>query len=128
ELLNEQAAKRNEQQSIANQLEQLTAKKGNTQKHYSDLIIKRDSFHQKTTALKQEITGLEKEYEEKERNVKTLRETIRTKRNHFQEEQGKLNKGYQFIEKLKSQEEMLEGLKEDFQGFFHGVKAILKAR
>src|SRR5699024_5418110 len=25
-------------------------------------------------------------------------------------------------------EEMLEGLKEDFQGFFHGVKAILKAR
>lgn len=128
ELLNKQAAKRNEQQSVEDQLGQLTAKKGNTHKTYTNLMTKRTALNQEIATLKNEINGLEKEREEKERHIKTLKEDIKEKRNHFQEEQGKLNKGYQFVEKLKSQEEMLEGLKEDFQGFFHGVKAILKAR
>ncbi|WP_439649642.1 chromosome segregation protein SMC [Gracilibacillus salinarum] len=42
--------------------------------------------------------------------------------------QQKLYKGYQMLENLKSKKEMLEDLKEDFQGFYFGVKEVLKAR
>lgn len=128
EYLNEQAAKRNEQQSIETQLDQLSTKKGNTQKSYESLITKKNALNEDVSNLKQKVTSMESEYKEKEQQLKSLKENLTTKRNHFQTEQGKLYKGYQFIEKLKSQEEMLEDLKEDFQGFFHGVKAILKAR
>src|SRR5699024_769876 len=43
EYLNEQAAKRNEQQSVENQLDQLSAKKGNTQKYYETLKKQKDA-------------------------------------------------------------------------------------
>src|SRR5699024_5227111 len=119
---------RNEQKSVETRLGQLTEKKGHSQKNHADVISKRDEINRQMDILKQEMAKAEKEYDEKERRFKKLKDDIATKRKHYQEEQGKLYKGYQSIEKLKSQEEMLEGLKEDFQGFFHGVKSILKAR
>lgn len=128
ELLNEQAAKRNEQQSIENQLEALASKKSNIQKTHTDLIRKRDELDKEKADLEQKISKLEKDYHEKERDIKKQNETIDEKRTSYHSEQEKVYKAYQSIEKLKSQEEMLEGLKEDFQGFYHGVKEILKAR
>src|SRR5690625_4762981 len=40
----------------------------------------------------------------------------------------KLDQGNRQIDRLESRKEMLEEMKEDFQGFYAGVKAVLKAR
>ncbi|RYG73899.1 chromosome segregation protein SMC [Lentibacillus lipolyticus] len=128
EYLNEQAAKRNEKQSIQQQLDQITGKKEKQAEKFEDLLAERKKLSTKTEQLKSDYTEQEKVYREKSQTVQQMKDDLSNKRNAFQEAQTKLYQGYQYIEKLKSKKEMLEDMKEDYQGFFHGVKAVLKAR
>ncbi|WP_010093475.1 chromosome segregation protein SMC [Ornithinibacillus scapharcae] len=128
EYLNEQAAKRNERQSIAQQIQQIDVKKDRQSEKFQDLIELRENYTANLKDAENVLSTVEKQYREKEDSIKRLKREIEEKRNHYQESQTKLYQGYQFIEKLKSKKEMLEEMKEDFQGFFQGVKAVLKAR
>src|SRR5699024_9388844 len=69
-----------------------------------------------------------KSRKEMKKKNKKKKKKIERKSKHYQEMQTKLYQKYQYIEKMKSRKEMLEEMKEHYQGFFHGVKAILKAR
>lgn len=57
------------------------------------------------------------------------------KQSHFQGIEAKvqqvekaLYQSYQYAQQAKSRKEMLEELEDDYSGFFHGVKEVLKAR
>ncbi|MFD1038016.1 chromosome segregation protein SMC [Virgibacillus byunsanensis] len=128
EFLNKQAAKRNEKQSIQQQLEQITGKKDKQAEKFEGLIVQRDALIKEQNQTQSYYKKLEKKFEEKEMTINQLKSDLENERKQYQESQIKLNKGYQYIEKLKSKKEMLEEMKEDFQGFFHGVKSVLKAR
>ncbi|TRM12372.1 chromosome segregation protein SMC [Lentibacillus cibarius] len=128
EYLNEQAAKRNEKQSIQQQLDQIAGKKEKQAEKFEDLLAERKELSTQTEKLKSDYAKQEELYKKKSDTVHQLKEDLSTKRDAFQEAQTKLYQGYQYIEKLKSKKEMLEDMKEDFQGFFHGVKAVLRAR
>lgn len=128
ELLNKQAAKRNEKQSIAQQLQQIDGKKEKQADKFQDLIKQREQLTEEKNELEASYKAGETGFSAIESDVKQLKINLESERNQFQESQTKLYQGYQYIEKLKSKKEMLEEMKEDFQGFFHGVKAILKAR
>ncbi|RDW17864.1 chromosome segregation protein SMC [Oceanobacillus chungangensis] len=128
ELLNNQAAKRNEKQSIHSQLKQITGKKDKQADKFQDLLKVREELHEKKVETEAAYKVQNKEYLETAAEIKNLKFRLETARNSFQESQSKLYKGYQYIENLKSKKEMLDEMKEDFQGFFHGVKAVLKAR
>ncbi|WP_100010988.1 chromosome segregation protein SMC [Lentibacillus sediminis] len=128
EELNEQAAKRNEKQSIQQQLTQLTGKTDRQTEKFEGLLQSRKELNRQGEELKHELNQQEKACEEKEDDIRKLKEELKKMRAAFQESQAKQNQGYQYIEKLKSKKEMLEEMKDDFQGFFHGVKAVLKAR
>ncbi|MGJ9458829.1 chromosome segregation protein SMC [Oceanobacillus sp. CF4.6] len=128
ELLNKQAAKRNEKQSIAQQLQQIDGKKDKQAEKFQDYITLRKQLLAKQEELEIASKDKEKHFFEKENLIKNLKSDLQSERGHFQDAQAKLYQGYQYIEKMKSKKEMLEEMKEDFQGFFHGVKAILKAR
>ncbi|MEN1966905.1 chromosome segregation protein SMC [Lentibacillus sp. N15] len=128
EYLNDQAAKRNEKNSIQQQLQQITEKKDRQQAKFSDLLTEREGLTNEKQRIKQALRQKEQLYQEKEASLQTLKNDLEQARSHFQESQAKLYQGYQYIEKVKSKKEMLEEMKEDFQGFFNGVKAVLKAR
>ncbi|MFB4167528.1 chromosome segregation protein SMC [Virgibacillus sp. JSM 102003] len=128
EFLNKQAAKRNEKQSIEQQQQQITGKKEKQAEKFEDLLIQRDEITTKKDQLESDYHNQEKKYNAKASAIQQLKEKLNSDRHTFQEAQTKLYQGYQYMEKLKSKQEMLEDMKEDFQGFFYGVKAVLKAR
>ncbi|WP_053219696.1 chromosome segregation protein SMC [Virgibacillus senegalensis] len=128
ERLNEQAAKRNERQSIARQLEQINLKKNSQQDKFKGLIDEREKLERKLAELQGELAKRSEKRIEAEQTYEKQRKTLEADKAGYQELQTKLYQGYQYIEKLKSKKEMLEDLKEGFQGFFQGVKEVLKAR
>jgi chromosome segregation protein len=128
EFLNQQAAKRNEKQSIAQQLQQISGKKDIQEEKFHDLLKQREDRTKKLEEAASSLQVLEDNYRTKDESIKQLKLDIEKWRSHYQDSQTKLFQGYQYIEKLKSKKEMLEEMKEDFQGFFQGVKAVLKAR
>ncbi|WP_217585634.1 chromosome segregation protein SMC [Lentibacillus saliphilus] len=128
EYLNEQAVIRNEQQSIAEQKEQLLHKKDHNDEKYHDLILKSEELEKQVELAEARHAERENDYNTKNSHLQKLKADVKQYREQFQQAQATLYKGFRTLEKLKSQKEMLESMKEDFQGFFHGVKSVLKAR
>ncbi|MGY0691526.1 chromosome segregation protein SMC [Virgibacillus sp. FSP13] len=128
EYLNNQAAKRNEKQSIQQQLQQITAKKDRQETKFGDLLAAREELDGKQAQTSENLLNQQQRFQAKESSIKQLKGELEKNRSQFQESQTKLYQGYNYLEKLKSKKEMLEEMKEDFQGFFNGVKAVLKAR
>ncbi|MFD2044073.1 chromosome segregation protein SMC [Ornithinibacillus salinisoli] len=128
EYLNEQAALRNERQSIKQQIQQLTSKTDKQAEKFQDLIDLREEYTEQKVQQESILQKVSQDYEKQSSQLKQLKTDLEQNRVQFQESQTKLYQGYQYIEKIKSKKEMLEDMKEDFQGFFHGVKAVLKAR
>ncbi|GAA0612489.1 chromosome segregation protein SMC [Virgibacillus siamensis] len=128
EYLNNQAAKRNEKQSIQEQIRQISGKKDRKYEKYASLLDERKAIKTEQESLRSDLSEQEKNYNKQSDAFQQMKEDLSNKRNAFQESQTKLYQGYQHLEKLNSKKEMLEDMKDDFQGFFYGVKEVLKAR
>src|SRR5690625_2939809 len=128
EYLNEQAANRNEQQSISQQLKQLDLKNTSEVNQYSELNQLKKEVTDKKQRILTDYALQETVLTEKEAAVRELKASLVAERNQFNSLQENLYKGFEKIAKLKSRRDMLVEMKEDFQGFFYGVKTILKAR
>ncbi|MEC5422723.1 chromosome segregation protein SMC [Virgibacillus sp. C22-A2] len=128
EYLNNQAAKRNEKQSVQQQLQQLFSKKDIQTVKFEDLNKRREEITKNVSQTAENLETQKTICIKKETAIRKLKSEIEEERGLYEESQSKLYQGYQYIEKLKSKKEMLEEMKEDFQGFFHGVKSVLKAR
>src|SRR5699024_6262012 len=64
---------------------------------------------------------------ELENNIVQTKELLLKERDVYDEMQRKLYAGNEQIARLVSRKEMLEEMKDSFQGFFYGVKEILQA-
>ncbi|MRH42230.1 chromosome segregation protein SMC [Aquibacillus halophilus] len=128
ERLNEQAAKRNERQSIESQKSQIGNKKNNQQDKFKGLVTDRDLVEEKIQRLESDLESRKTERADAEQQLLSAKTNLTNEKAKYQELQTKLYQGYQYVEKLRSKKEMLEDMKEDFQGFFQGVKEVLKAR
>src|SRR5699024_416061 len=128
EFLNEQAAVRNERQSIKQQIQQLSGRNDHQSKKQQDMLDLKKTLEEKQSNLSADLTKQEKAYEDMEQHVQMMKENLKHKRDDVERSQENLYKGYQMISNLTSRKEMLAEMKEDFQGFFQGVKAILKAK
>ncbi|MDC3412915.1 chromosome segregation protein SMC [Aquibacillus sp. 3ASR75-11] len=126
--LNDQAATRNERQSLAKQLEQIAFKRNRQREKFEEIIHDRDQIKTALASLYQTLDERKRKRQEAEQIFHQEKLRLEKDNESYQEAQTKLYKGYQYIEKIKSKKEMLEEMKEDFQGFFQGVKEILKAR
>ncbi|GGC90613.1 chromosome partition protein Smc [Thalassobacillus devorans] len=128
ELLNEQAAKRNEKQSVSRQLDQIGSKSEVQRDKFKDMREERERLIARKEEIEQEVNQISEQRVKKEKQLAALEEKLNTSQTRYQELQSKLYQGYQYVEKLKSKKEMLEEMKEDFSGYFQGVKEVLKAR
>ncbi|WP_068672423.1 chromosome segregation protein SMC [Oceanobacillus sp. Castelsardo] len=128
EILNNQAAIRNEKQSMKQQKQQISGKKDRQASRNKDLLRQREELTLEKEVVESKLIQQEKLWTKTKEEASGMKLKLEEEKNLYQESQKKLYQGYQYIEKLKSKKEMLEEMREDFQGFFHGVKAVLKAR
>ncbi len=128
DLLNSQAAKRNEKQSLERQLEQLNSKKGMQQGKFKELNEERSQLQSEFDRLSKELNDHTNERFKLEETLTNYQRQLANDESSYDEWQNKLYQGYQYLEKLRSKQEMLEELKEDFSGYFQGVREVLKAR
>lgn len=128
ELLNKQAAKRNEKQLLEKQLNQIHSKKGLQNDKFKDLRDERAKLEEQLRLTTSEQEEVKSERQKLESTIQSLTAQVEQSRTAYQESQEKLYKGYQYLEKMRSKKEMLEDMKEDFTGYFQGVREVLKAR
>ncbi len=127
EYLNEQAVLQNEQQSVERRLEQLTNEK---QQHMTDHEQTTDAeidYSVEKVRFETELKRTEDLVTEQENSITQTKESLLKERNEYDDMQRKLYAGNEQITRLVSRKEMLEEMKDSFQGFFYGVKEILQA-
>lgn len=128
EVLNNQAAKRNAIQSLNHQLKQLSGKSANQSDRYNVLKKRRDGLGTSNKKLTDELSNAKIEYDDLQKNIAKLKDELLKKRSNTDLFQANLSKGYQVIAKIKSKKDILTEMKQGFQGFYFGVKNVLKAR
>ena len=128
DLLNEQAAKRNELQSTERHLAQLE-QKDLSQKEKTNRLEKtyKDVEHTFTKS-KQVYEEKNTLYEQSMRDNQERKQSLQERRESFEKAQQQLHEYQHKMATLESRRDVLAEMKEAFQGFFHGVKRILQAR
>ncbi|MGM7681731.1 chromosome segregation protein SMC [Cytobacillus sp. Hm23] len=128
ELLNKKAALNNELTNIEDQLKQQNVRKSHLEEVNEKYIIQRKETNDQKILLQTKISKVQEEINDQIstfRNKQTNLEQLKTK---YQKKENLLYQAYQYLQQTKSRKEMLEEIKEDYSGFFHGVKEVLKAR
>lgn len=128
ELLNEQAAKRNEWQSTERQLEQLEQKELYQVERKEHLEEKHRTIETRYTEAKALFEEKSESYKQYAQKVDDEKVELHKKREHFETSQQQLHKYNHHAATLRSRRDVLAEMKEAFQGFFHGVKRVLQAR
>ncbi|MBO8155268.1 MAG: chromosome segregation protein SMC [Bacillaceae bacterium] len=128
ERLNEQAAKRNENQSIERQLHQIELKERRLTERFQELLKQREQVEEEKSSLEEQKEILANHIQAKQSELSESKRELLNRKEKLEQEEQKLYQGYQYMQKLRSRKETLEEMKEDFAGFFQGVKEVLKAR
>lgn len=128
EQLNEQAITKNELKRLKEQTAQLEVQEQEQQESYhlsvrneTTLADEKQAWADKKDALKDELT-------QQEATSKQTQAQLESDRNSLQTMQEKLSAGNEQIARLTSRKEMLEEMKDSYQGFYFGAKEILKAK
>lgn len=127
EYLNEKAVLQNEEQSIARQLRQMEQTHTNEQENNESFLIERAEMISLKTAAESKIKEENTKVKSKTTDLAKWKANLLRERQNYESMQEKLYQGNEQIAKLTSRKELLAEMKETFQGFFYGVKAVLKA-
>ncbi|WML43673.1 chromosome segregation protein SMC [Neobacillus sp. PS3-40] len=128
ELLNNQAAVKNERKYIEQQLEQQERKNIRLDEENVKFISGRKEAETKKVTILSTLEDIQKSLDQQVRTYRENQKKLEALKNTYQKQEKTLYQAYQFLQQAKSRKEMLEELEEDFSGFFQGVKEILKAR
>jgi len=127
ELLNEQAAMRNEEQATTEQLSRISNKTDIEDDQTGTLATEVEHAQQLFNKVSQSRAAAERDLHSMKQQTKAIRSEMVTKRNEQQQLQSKQNNMYQQLVKIQSRKEMLETMKSEMQGFFAGTKSVLQA-
>src|SRR5699024_5934404 len=94
---------------------------------YSSLKQEVDEVEKQHNQAAEELSTHQKNYEFEKAELESTKTRLDEKREHISSSEKKLNQGFQMIARLNSRKEVLQEMKEEFQGFYHGVRSILKA-
>lgn len=128
DVLNEQAAAKNELNFIEQQLNQLVVRNTKQEDDNGKYIAAREDIKSKMAEIQQNLTSVQNElethvhlYREEQRKYESLKSS-------YEKQEKTLYQAYQYLQQTKSRKDMLEEMEEGFAGFFQGVKEVLKAR
>ncbi|WP_100399372.1 chromosome segregation protein SMC [Bacillus sp. FJAT-44742] len=128
ELLNEQAALRNEKRYVAEQKELLKSRLTRLSKENEDFLQERDSFNKVKAEAQLEEEKALKVVQSLTETFRELTEEQALLEEKAEEKEGQLFKAYRYIQETRSRKKVLEEMETDFSGFYQGVKSVLKER
>ncbi len=125
EILSEQTANKNELKLIERQLDQAAAYLAShsvddsVSENYEDAVKIYEAKQQQLTALEQQLSTARHDYKQQTVKVTSLHQQYKT-------EEDNLLKAYRYIEQLKSKHQSIIAMQAEYQGYFQGVRTILK--
>ncbi|GLB59388.1 chromosome segregation protein SMC [Cytobacillus sp. NCCP-133] len=128
EVLNSQAASRNELQNIDQQLSQQGLRNSKLELDNEKFIAERKIIEEKKHSIQFTLENLQKQIEDQVHFIRNEDRKLESLKNNYQKQEKTLYQAYQYLQQAKSRQEILEEMEEDYSGFFQGVKEILKAR
>lgn len=128
ELANAQTASRNEIAFLEQQKHQTSEKEARLLKANEQYVQQRADLERKKGALIDKLQNFQKELQDSTRQLKEQLAKLDSLREEYRKQESTLYQAYQYVQQTKSRKQMLEEMQEDYEGYFHGVKEILKAR
>ncbi|WP_409275638.1 chromosome segregation protein SMC [Neobacillus sp. SCS-31] len=128
EELNAQAGARNETKLVLQQLEQHDRKSTRLDEENGRFLEQRTNAAQKVEEITLELESVAKDLESQVQEFLKNKRHLETVSANYQKQEKMLYQAYQFLQQAKSRKEMLEEMEEGYNGFFQGVKEVLKAR
>ncbi|WP_026692524.1 chromosome segregation protein SMC [Peribacillus kribbensis] len=128
EVLNRQAAARNEFQILEQQLQFQSSKSTRLDEQNAQYLAERTRVDAGKSKLVQELKLLQEQMEEQIHLFRKQQSQLDNLKNNYQKQEKTLYQALQYLQQAKSRKEMLEEMDEDYAGFFQGVKEVLKAK
>ncbi|WP_428908689.1 chromosome segregation protein SMC [Niallia sp. Krafla_26] len=128
EVLNKQAASKNELTFIEKQLEQLQKRNVKQVDDNAKYIAERDAIQLKIAEIKESLETVKQEMNAHIALYREENQKLENLKNSYDKQEKNLYQAYQYVQQTKSRKEMLEEMEEGFAGFFQGVKEVLKKR
>ncbi|MCO7174667.1 chromosome segregation protein SMC [Sporolactobacillus kofuensis] len=128
EILNQQAAMRNERRYLSDQGKNLEVKKNRLQANTQEIKAMAEEAGKRKNTLEKQLGQIKNKKEQLQKQFDTYCVRLERERERYTKEKDAVSKISNFIDQARSRKEMLESLKEDYAGYYQGVKAILKNR
>lgn len=128
ELLNKQAAIKNDHRHITQQLEQLKLKQERLRNDNHKYIAERNEILFKKGELEKQLANLEKQIDLTAGQFRDERNQLEQLTRQYEKVEKTYYQALQYVQQAKSRKELLEEMEEDYSGFYQGVKEILKAK
>lgn len=128
EVLNKQAAVRNEIRYLKEQRGQLEAKNNRLDQDHEKYIAERAEIRKRKTELTNQQKSEKQKLEEFRNTYVQLQKKLQDETEAVRIKEGSLKQTQQDVQQKRSRKEMLEAMQEDYSGFFQGVKEVLKAK
>jgi chromosome segregation protein len=128
EVLNEQAASKNEVNFLVQQLEQLQKRNVKQKDENEKYIVQRNQIREKLIDITNKLKSIQSEMENHLLLYRDERKSLENLKETYEKQEKTLYQAYQYVQQSKSRKEMLEEMEDSFAGFFQGVKEVLKAR
>jgi len=127
EFLNEQAVLQNESKSIDRQLEQLKHIHTDQKHENKSLLENKSELENQFKTMDKQVNNAKKVINNKQKEHEEFKLQLLNEQKIYEKMQEKLYKGNEQIATLRARQETLEEMRKSFQGYFYGVKEVLKA-
>lgn len=128
ELLNQQAALKNELQNIEQRIAQNEHLAGKLEKENEKYLAERNNIEKKKAAVLEELAFVGEQLEEQIRLYRNEQQLLDEARNSLKKKERVLNELFQQLQKIKSRKDTLQEMEDEYAGFYQGVREVLKAR
>ncbi len=128
DVLNEQAAAKNELNNLEQQLSGQEVRNKRLEEENAKFVSERQLIQAKKEETERSLLSLRSQLEEQIQVFRDSQLQFEALKNKHEKQESMLYQAYQFLQKTKSRKETLEEMEEGFAGFFVGVKEVLKAR
>ncbi|WP_071395366.1 chromosome segregation protein SMC [Bacillus tuaregi] len=128
EILNTQAATKNELNLIEQQLKQVSERSKRQEGDNAKYITEREALQKQIVHIKQTLSAVQQQIEAQVHLYRNQHKEFESLKSTYEKNEKMLYQAYQYLQQTKSRKEMLQEMEEGFAGFFQGVKEVLKAR
>lgn len=128
ELLNRQASLNNEQSNIEQQLKASELRNQRLDNENHKYLASRESIEGEKKKSHDSLLNKQSDMDKHVSIYEKLKFELDKQKQEYEKKESQLYQAYQFVQQARSRKEVLEEMQEDYSGFFHGVKEVLKER